>query len=41
VDSVGPQQIVEQLEELNDRFSGRFEPSAALLDAARTRRSFY
>jgi 3-hydroxyacyl-CoA dehydrogenase/enoyl-CoA hydratase/3-hydroxybutyryl-CoA epimerase len=41
VDSVGPQLIVEQLEELNDRFSGRFEPSAALLDEASARRSFY
>jgi 3-hydroxyacyl-CoA dehydrogenase/enoyl-CoA hydratase/3-hydroxybutyryl-CoA epimerase len=41
VDSVGAQQIVEQLEELNDRFSGRFAPSTVLLDAASARRSFY
>jgi 3-hydroxyacyl-CoA dehydrogenase/enoyl-CoA hydratase/3-hydroxybutyryl-CoA epimerase len=41
VDSVGAHQIVEQLEELNDRFEGRFAPSAILLDAASARRSFY
>jgi 3-hydroxyacyl-CoA dehydrogenase/enoyl-CoA hydratase/3-hydroxybutyryl-CoA epimerase len=41
VDSVGAHQIVEQLEELNDRFEGRFAPSGILLDAASARRSFY
>ncbi|MGH7616751.1 MAG: fatty acid oxidation complex subunit alpha FadJ [Gemmatimonadaceae bacterium] len=41
VDSVGAQQIVEQLEDLNARFAGRFEPARVLLDAASARRSFY
>jgi 3-hydroxyacyl-CoA dehydrogenase/enoyl-CoA hydratase/3-hydroxybutyryl-CoA epimerase len=41
IDSVGANQIVEQLEDLNARFSGRFEPSGLLLDAASARRSFY
>jgi 3-hydroxyacyl-CoA dehydrogenase/enoyl-CoA hydratase/3-hydroxybutyryl-CoA epimerase len=41
VDSVGAARIVEQLEELNDRFSGRFAPSGVLLDSASGRRSFY
>jgi hypothetical protein len=41
VDSVGAQQIVEQLEDLKDRFVGRFEPAGILLDAASARRSFY
>jgi 3-hydroxyacyl-CoA dehydrogenase / enoyl-CoA hydratase / 3-hydroxybutyryl-CoA epimerase len=41
VDSVGAHQIVEQLEDLNDRFVGRFEPAGILLDAASARRSFY
>jgi 3-hydroxyacyl-CoA dehydrogenase/enoyl-CoA hydratase/3-hydroxybutyryl-CoA epimerase len=41
VDSVGAHQIVEQLEELNDRFEGRFAPAGILLDAASARRSFY
>lgn len=41
VDSVGAHQIVEQLEELNDRFVGRFEPAEVLLHAATGRLSFY
>ena len=41
VDSVGAHQIVEQLEELNDRFVGRFDPAEVLLEAASGRRSFY
>ena len=41
VDSVGAHQIVEQLEDLNARFTGRFAPSGILLDAASARRSFY
>jgi 3-hydroxyacyl-CoA dehydrogenase / enoyl-CoA hydratase / 3-hydroxybutyryl-CoA epimerase len=41
VDSVGAHQIVEQLEELNDRFVGRFEPAEVLLQAATGRLSFY
>jgi 3-hydroxyacyl-CoA dehydrogenase / enoyl-CoA hydratase / 3-hydroxybutyryl-CoA epimerase len=41
IDSVGADQIVQQLEDLNDRFRPRFEPSALLLEMARARRSFY
>jgi 3-hydroxyacyl-CoA dehydrogenase/enoyl-CoA hydratase/3-hydroxybutyryl-CoA epimerase len=41
VDSVGAKRIVEQLEELNDRFAGRFEPAEVLLQAATGRLSFY
>jgi 3-hydroxyacyl-CoA dehydrogenase/enoyl-CoA hydratase/3-hydroxybutyryl-CoA epimerase len=41
VDSVGAHQVVEQLEDLNARFTGRFDPSGILLDAASARRSFY
>jgi 3-hydroxyacyl-CoA dehydrogenase/enoyl-CoA hydratase/3-hydroxybutyryl-CoA epimerase len=41
VDSVGAQRIVEQLEELNDRFVGRFEPAEVLIHAATGRLSFY
>jgi len=41
IDSVGPLQVVEQLEELNTRFAGRFEPAGVLLDKARDRRRFY
>ncbi len=41
VDSIGAQRIVEQLEELNDRFVGRFEPAEVLLHAATARLSFY
>ena len=41
VDSVGSQRIVEQLEDLNARFPGRFEPAGVLLDKARDRARFY
>jgi 3-hydroxyacyl-CoA dehydrogenase/enoyl-CoA hydratase/3-hydroxybutyryl-CoA epimerase len=41
VDSVSASRIVDQLEELNTRFPGRFEPADGLLEAARSRRSFY
>ena len=41
IDSVGPAQIVERLEELNTRFAGRFEPAQVLFDAATARRRFY
>ena len=41
IDSVGPLRVVEQLEELNTRFAGRFEPAGVLLDKARDRSRFY
>jgi len=41
VDSVGAQRIVEQLEELNPRFQGRFAPAGVLVDTARSRARFY
>ena len=41
VDSVGAVALVEELEQLNGRFPGRFAPSELLLNAARSRRRFY
>jgi 3-hydroxyacyl-CoA dehydrogenase/enoyl-CoA hydratase/3-hydroxybutyryl-CoA epimerase len=41
VDSVGAERIVEQLEDLNTRFPGRFEPAGVLLDKASSRARFY
>ena len=41
IDSVGPDRIVEQLEELNSRFTPRFAPAQLLVETARSRRSFY
>jgi 3-hydroxyacyl-CoA dehydrogenase / enoyl-CoA hydratase / 3-hydroxybutyryl-CoA epimerase len=41
MDSVGPLQVVEQLEDLNTRFAGRFVPAGVLLDKARDRSRFY
>jgi 3-hydroxyacyl-CoA dehydrogenase / enoyl-CoA hydratase / 3-hydroxybutyryl-CoA epimerase len=41
VDSVGAQRIVEQLESLNGRFPGRFEPADILVSMARGRALFY
>jgi 3-hydroxyacyl-CoA dehydrogenase/enoyl-CoA hydratase/3-hydroxybutyryl-CoA epimerase len=41
IDSVGPLRVVEQLEDLNARFAGRFEPAVVLLDKARDRSRFY
>ncbi len=41
IDSVGVGQTVEQLEELNVRFPGRFAPADLLIDMAGTRRTFY
>ena len=41
VDTVSAVAIVEQLEELNGRFPGRFEPAGLLVDQARARRRFY
>ncbi|MDB4890627.1 MAG: fadJ [Gemmatimonadetes bacterium] len=41
VDSVGVVELVEELEQLDGRFPGRFAPSELLLDYARARRRFY
>lgn len=41
VDSVSAARIVDQLEELNTRFPGRFEAAEGLLEAARSRRTYY
>jgi len=41
VDSVGAVALVEELEQLNGRFPGRFAPSELLLDHARGRKRFY
>ena len=41
VDSVTAAKIVDQLEELNTRFPGRFEAAEGLYEAARSRRSFH
>jgi 3-hydroxyacyl-CoA dehydrogenase / enoyl-CoA hydratase / 3-hydroxybutyryl-CoA epimerase len=41
VDSVGAQEIVEKLEDLNARFQPRFAPAEVLVEMARARRSFY
>ncbi len=41
VDSVSAVAVVEQLEQLNGRFPGRFEPSGLLVQQARSRRRFY
>lgn len=41
VDSVGVVEVVEELEQLNGRFPGRFAPSELLLGHARSRQRFY
>jgi 3-hydroxyacyl-CoA dehydrogenase/enoyl-CoA hydratase/3-hydroxybutyryl-CoA epimerase len=41
MDSVGATELVQQLEELNERFPGRFEPAQSLLDMARSHARFY
>jgi 3-hydroxyacyl-CoA dehydrogenase / enoyl-CoA hydratase / 3-hydroxybutyryl-CoA epimerase len=41
VDTLGAEAVVQQLEELNDRFPPRFEPATLLLDMARKRERFY
>jgi 3-hydroxyacyl-CoA dehydrogenase/enoyl-CoA hydratase/3-hydroxybutyryl-CoA epimerase len=41
VDSVGAARIVGELEVLNDRFPGRFEPAELLVEQARAHRRFY
>ena len=41
MDSLGIQIVVQRLEDLNARFSGRFEPSDLLLEMARRKQVFY
>ena len=41
VDAVGASTIVEDLEQLNGRFPGRFAPAELLVDYARGRKRFY
>ena len=41
VDAVGAGRVVDELEALNDRFPGRFEPAAVLLEHARVHGRFY
>lgn len=41
MDSLGIETVVEQLEELNTRFPGRFEPAANLLEMARRNGKFH
>jgi 3-hydroxyacyl-CoA dehydrogenase / enoyl-CoA hydratase / 3-hydroxybutyryl-CoA epimerase len=41
IDTLGAEAVVQQLEELNDRFPPRFEPANLLLDMSRKRERFY
>jgi 3-hydroxyacyl-CoA dehydrogenase / enoyl-CoA hydratase / 3-hydroxybutyryl-CoA epimerase len=41
IDTLGAEAVVQQLEELNDRFPPRFEPANLLLDMSRRRERFY
>lgn len=41
MDSIGVAELARQLEDLNDRFPGRFEPAGSLVDMARAGSSFY
>ena len=41
VDALGAGRVVDELQALNDRFSGRFEPAAVLVDYARGKKRFY
>jgi hypothetical protein len=41
VDSLGAGRVVDELQALNDRFPGRFEPAGALVAQARARGRFY
>jgi 3-hydroxyacyl-CoA dehydrogenase/enoyl-CoA hydratase/3-hydroxybutyryl-CoA epimerase len=41
VDAVGAARVVDDLEQLNGRFPGRFEPAALLVDHARGQKRFY
>jgi 3-hydroxyacyl-CoA dehydrogenase/enoyl-CoA hydratase/3-hydroxybutyryl-CoA epimerase len=41
VDALGAGRIVDELQALNDRFPGRFEPAGVLVEHARARKRFY
>jgi hypothetical protein len=41
MDTLGIAELVQQLDDLNGRFPGRFEPAPLLLDMARTNTRFY
>jgi 3-hydroxyacyl-CoA dehydrogenase / enoyl-CoA hydratase / 3-hydroxybutyryl-CoA epimerase len=41
IDSVGAEEVVRRLEELEGRFAARFRPAEVLIDMARARRRFY
>jgi len=41
VDAEGSSEVVEELEQLNGRFPGRFEPAQVLVEHARARKRFY
>ena len=41
VDALGAGRVVDELQALNDRFPGRFEPAAVLVEHARARTRFY
>jgi len=41
MDTIGIDTLVEQLDELNDRFPGRFEPAPILVQMARARTTFH
>jgi 3-hydroxyacyl-CoA dehydrogenase/enoyl-CoA hydratase/3-hydroxybutyryl-CoA epimerase len=41
VDALGAGRVVDELQALNDRFPGRFEPAAVLVDRARAKKRFY
>jgi 3-hydroxyacyl-CoA dehydrogenase / enoyl-CoA hydratase / 3-hydroxybutyryl-CoA epimerase len=40
-DSLGAGRVVDELQALNDRFPGRFEPAALLVEYARGKQRFY
>ncbi|MGI8546204.1 MAG: fatty acid oxidation complex subunit alpha FadJ [Gemmatimonadaceae bacterium] len=41
MDSIGVASLVDQLDDLNDRYTGRYEPAAILLQMARANTQFY
>jgi 3-hydroxyacyl-CoA dehydrogenase/enoyl-CoA hydratase/3-hydroxybutyryl-CoA epimerase len=41
IDSIGQEEVVRQLEELNDRFPGRYEPAELLVGMARRKTRFH
>jgi 3-hydroxyacyl-CoA dehydrogenase/enoyl-CoA hydratase/3-hydroxybutyryl-CoA epimerase len=41
VDAVGPEEVLDRMEDLDSRFPGRFKPADLLIDLARARKRFY